>query len=167
MADGDSQHKDFIDRLRDSDGSFAEAWLPKDEGVGALLHGRVMSLSMGTAEWKGKKSRVPVVTIDSVDHGEPRAFWAYAAIARRKLKELRVAVNDHIGIKYLGKGETRGGQPLQLFEIVVDGKEPTFSWDDVDAEDGDGPAAPKMDPKQFYADDDLEFDDDDGDELPV
>jgi len=71
------------------------------------------------------------------DNGELHGLWLFHAALTNKLKKLRPAPGDRIGIKYLGKRQGSSGNDYADY-AVASGAEKAFDWGDVRGGDADG-----------------------------
>jgi len=102
---------------------FAEAWMPR---VNDVLEGRVVQITTGTSEY----GDYPIIEIEQ-ENGERRAFHAFHTAARSQLRRVKPAVDDTLGIKYLGrkrsKNAPRGFSAYENYRVLSDRS--AFDWD--------------------------------------
>lgn len=84
------------------DFDYAEGWKPQP---GDVLIGVVTETSVR----QGQYDPYPVITVRQ-DNGESRAFHAFHTVAQNQIVELNVQTGDRVGIKYMGKLQTRDGR---------------------------------------------------------
>lgn len=102
----------------------AAGWKPEP---GATLVGTVID----TSEREGDFGVYPIVTVSPEGGGDPIAIHAFHFTLRGKLAENKVEVGDEIGVRYIGKvqSKTKGGADYHSYKLVSQkGSDASVDW---------------------------------------
>ena len=106
---------DEMRKQLDEEPKKAEAWRPE---AGEELVGEIVTINDRPAN--EERDGYPVITVLEPD-GNLAAFHAFHAVAKRWVQEQQPAAGDKIGVRYMGKAESKGsGREYNDYRMVLD-----------------------------------------------
>lgn len=114
-ADPDADLLDSIDEDE------SEAWMPTEKGEGIV--GKVVKIGQTKSDFAlpGQDPMVPVITLEVKDGDETTQLrvTGYAFLLKKGIEEAAPNVGDTMAFKFLGKGTTKKGQPINKYGVAI------------------------------------------------
>jgi hypothetical protein len=114
-ADPDADLLDSIDEDE------SEAWMPTEKGEGIV--GKVVKIGQTKSDFAlpGQDPMVPVITLEVRDGNETTQLrvTGYAFLLKKGIEEANPSVGDTMAFKFLGKGTTKKGQPINKYGVAI------------------------------------------------
>jgi hypothetical protein len=109
---------DLLDSIDDDE---SEAWMPTEKGEGIV--GKVVRLGQTKSDFAlpGQDPMVPVVTLEIEGPEGPTQLrvTGYAFLLRKGIEEAAPNLGDTMAFKFLGKGQTKKGQPINKYGVAI------------------------------------------------
>jgi hypothetical protein len=109
------------DLLNSIDDDESEAWMPTEKGEGIV--GEVVRIGQTKSDFAlpGQDPMVPVITVKVQDGDDTQLLrvTGYAFLLRKGIEEANPAVGDTMAFKFLGKGQTKKGQPINKYGVAI------------------------------------------------
>jgi hypothetical protein len=120
FAGGDELNGDD-DLLNSIDDDESEAWMPTEKGEGIV--GKVVRIGQTKSDFAlpGQDPMVPVITVEVKDGEDTQLLrvTGYAFLLRKGIEEAAPNVGDTMAFKFLGKGQTKKGQPINKYGVAI------------------------------------------------
>lgn len=121
MFAGSDELNEDDDLLNSIDDDESEAWMPTEKGEGIV--GEVVRVGQTKSDYAlpGQDPMVPVVTVKVKDGDDFQLMrvTGYAFLLRKGIDEANPSVGDTMAFKFLGKGTTKKGQPINKYGVAI------------------------------------------------
>jgi hypothetical protein len=110
--------EDLLDSIDEDE---SEAWMPTEKGEGIV--GTVVKIGQTKSDFAlpGQDPMVPVITLEVKDGEETTQLrvTGYAFLLKKGIEEAAPNVGDTMAFKFLGKGTTKKGQPINKYGVAI------------------------------------------------
>lgn len=121
MFAGSDELNEDDDLLNSIDDDESEAWMPTEKGEGIV--GKVVRIGQTKSDYAlpGQDPMVPVVTVEVKDGEDTQLLrvTGYAFLLKKGIEEANPSVGDTMAFKFLGKGTTKKGQPINKYGVAI------------------------------------------------
>lgn len=118
FATDESDDDDLLNGIEDDE---SEAWMPTEKGEGIV--GKVVGIGQAKSDFAlpGQDPMVPVIKVEVKDGDDIRVMrvTGYAFLLRKGIEEANPALGDTMAFKFLGKGQTKKGQPINKYGVAI------------------------------------------------
>jgi hypothetical protein len=119
FATEDNGDDDLLNGIEDDE---SEAWMPTEKNEGIV--GKVVGIGQAKSDYAlpGQDPMVPVIKVEVKDpDGETRVMrvTGYAFLLRKGIEEAAPNLGDTMAFKFLGKGQTKKGQPINKYGVAI------------------------------------------------
>lgn len=117
---GTSEDDDLLNSIEDDE---SEAWMPTEKNEGIV--GKVVGISQAKSDFAlpGQDPMVPVIKVEvkDPDSDDTRVMrvTGYAFLLRKGIEEANPSLGDTMAFKFLGKGQTKKGQPINKYGVAI------------------------------------------------
>jgi hypothetical protein len=110
--------EDLLDSIDEDE---SEAWMPTEKGEGIV--GTVVKIGQTKSDFAlpGQDPMVPVITLEVKDGEETTQLrvTGYAFLLKKGIEEAAPNIGDTMAFKFLGKGQTKKGQPINKYGVAI------------------------------------------------
>ena len=119
FATDDDGDDDLLNGIEDDE---SEAWMPTEKNEGIV--GKVVGIGQAKSDYAlpNQDPMVPVIKVEVKDpDGETRVMrvTGYAFLLRKGIEEANPNLGDTMAFKFLGKGTTKKGQPINKYGVAI------------------------------------------------
>lgn len=118
FSGGASDDDDLLNGIEDDE---SEAWMPTEKNEGIV--GKVVGIGQAKSDFAlpGQDPMVPVIKVEVKDGDDVRVMrvTGYAFLLRKGIEESNPAIGDTMAFKFLGKGQTKKGQPINKYGVAI------------------------------------------------